>query len=249
MSVLTRMAGLTDDEYRLALEYRATRLACLDANGVVDDAALGVWLSTGPMGAHAAPVLYADRIEWLGEGVPLSSGLSAKVRRPRKAMFVPDCEPSANDVDCTFQLELRVENPSLGGLFIEHFKSEEERNLDRFCQRVDLEKANGEAAAAARREAVEHAERDRDYWAAEAEAAKARLSSLSTGQMIAVGAWVRAAFAASGAGDVFVQRSRELISDLLARLGWPGPNGTSNASSEGAHGAGPLRDAKPGSKQ
>jgi hypothetical protein len=217
MSVLTWMARLTDKEDRLALEYRASRRALFETDVEIDDAERGVLLSVAPMGAHDAPLLYADRIEWLGHVVPLSSGLSAEVRRLKKAALVPSYEPSESDEDRTFQLELRVENPRLGGVFIEQFKSEDERDLEQFCQRVRSEKPNGEAAAAARRDAVEHAERDRDFLAAEAEAAKARLSSLSAGQMFVVETWVRTTFAVSGAGDVLVRRSKQLMSELLAR--------------------------------
>jgi hypothetical protein len=102
-------------------------------------------------------------------------------------------------------------------VFIEHFKSEDERDLEQFCQRVRSEKPNGEGAAAARRDAVEDAERDRDIVVAEAEAAKARLSSLSAGQMIVVETWVATTSAVSEAADDLARRCKELISELLPR--------------------------------
>jgi hypothetical protein len=169
------------------------------------------------MGARDAPVLYADRIEWLDHVVRLSTGLSAEVRRLKTAARVPSYERSESDEDRTFQLELRVENPRLGGVFIEHFKSEDERDLEQFCQRVRSERPNGEAAAAARQDALERAGRDRDVLAGDVEAAKARLSSLSGVQMFAVETWIRTMFATAEMGDLLVERSRQLMSELLPR--------------------------------
>ncbi len=192
MTLLHRMAGrLTGDEYRRAIQYRALVRAVRRADGVIRDAEFGRLLANGPTGAHATPWLYADRIEWNEHVVPLSKALSAKIIRLKKAVIVPSDQLSDSDEARTFQLELRIENPDFAAGFIEEYKTEHERDLERFCQQVNLAMPGGEVARTARWDAVARTERDRDLWAEEAEPMEEWLESLSTRKALGIRAWAR----------------------------------------------------------
>ena len=69
-----------------------------------------------------------------GDGNRPAFGNKARKHASDNARGVPSDQLADSDEARTFQLELRIENPDFAAGFIEEYKTENERDLERFCQ-------------------------------------------------------------------------------------------------------------------
>lgn len=170
--MLDLIAGdLTPEERDAVIRYHDASRSLRDAQSDENLAARGEWLLVGPRGMHATPVLWADRIDWPGIEVPLSSKLTVKVGQLKPAVVVQVEDESERGEPQKYTLELRIENPEFGAGFIEEYMEKDRRDLDRFVQQVNLAKPDGPAAAERRASGYAEANAyrvaaEREFWIA-----------------------------------------------------------------------------------